>query len=240
LVVQIRHLIIGLETTITQEAGLRKELQAEVDERIKRNEQLAESESHYRSLFYHNPSPMWIFDADTLAFLQVNGTAIRKYGYTRAEFANMTIKDIRGVDEVGNLLEILKTTLHANNITNSTVQHARKNGEKFYAEVRCSNIKYQGKNARLVIARDITAQMHHTQAIEKQNLKLQEIAFMQSHLVRAPLCRIMGLVDIMSQNVHDKTDPEILDYLQISVHELDDIIKTIVNNTEGTIVYDGV
>ena len=49
---------------------------------------------------------MWVFDHETLAFLEVNEAALEHYGYTREEFLRMTLKDIRprggraGVDRV--------------------------------------------------------------------------------------------------------------------------------------------
>jgi PAS domain-containing protein len=33
-------------------------------------------------MFAANPQPMWVFDLETLAFLDVNDAAIRRYGYT--------------------------------------------------------------------------------------------------------------------------------------------------------------
>jgi PAS domain S-box-containing protein len=56
---------------------------------------LKESEERYRRLFDSNPHAMWVFDAETLAFLAVNDAAIRLYGFSRDEFLEMTIKDIR-------------------------------------------------------------------------------------------------------------------------------------------------
>ena len=53
------------------------------------------SEANYRLLFDDNPQPMWVYDLDTLAFLAVNDAAVYRYGYTRAEFLCMTIKDLR-------------------------------------------------------------------------------------------------------------------------------------------------
>ncbi|MEI9962240.1 MAG: PAS domain-containing protein [Limisphaerales bacterium] len=38
---------------------------------------------------------MWVFDLETLAFLEVNESAIQHYGYSREEFLAMTIRDIR-------------------------------------------------------------------------------------------------------------------------------------------------
>ena len=38
---------------------------------------------------------MWVYDKATLRFLDVNEAAVRNYGYTRDEFAAMTIREIR-------------------------------------------------------------------------------------------------------------------------------------------------
>jgi|GEM_PF-4003813 len=35
----------------------------------------------YRLLFQNGPIPMWIIDAQTMAFLEVNEAAVRTYGY---------------------------------------------------------------------------------------------------------------------------------------------------------------
>ena len=49
----------------------------------------------YRTLFDANPTPMWIYDLETLRFLEVNAAAIAQYGYTREEFLARTARDIR-------------------------------------------------------------------------------------------------------------------------------------------------
>jgi light-regulated signal transduction histidine kinase (bacteriophytochrome) len=99
-------------------------------------------------------------------------------------------------------------------------------------EVKLNSIKFEGKDASLVIARDITEQINHLEAIESQNEQLRKIAYIQSHYVRAPLARIMGLVDLIAKGVNEKSDPELLSYLDQSANDLDDIIKRITNNTE--------
>ncbi|WP_158825065.1 PAS domain-containing protein [Mucilaginibacter lacusdianchii] len=233
-VVQVRHVINKLENNIAQEAKLRQDLEVEIGERVRRTERLAESEEHYKTLFHHNPSPMWIYDVDTLAFLQVNESAMYKYGYTHEEYMGMTLKDIRPEGQVDELFAMLKREQHATAPTRNTAIHRRKNGEEFYVDVRCNAIPFRGKNARLVIANDISAQIKHLQDIEKQNHKLQQIAFMQSHIVRAPLCRIMGLVDLIMKYKENGVDYEMMEYLNISVKELDEVIKTIILTTDNS------
>ncbi len=63
-------------------------------------EALRKSEAQYRLLFESNPQPMWVYDLTTFRFLAVNDAAVRHYGYSRAEFLDMTIKDIRPPEDV--------------------------------------------------------------------------------------------------------------------------------------------
>lgn len=58
--------------------------------------------------------------------------------------------------------------------------------------------------------------------------KLQEIAWLQSHVIRAPLARLMGLVDILQNELpeHDAHD-ELLNHIVQTAHELDDVVRNI-------------
>ncbi len=67
----------------------------DVSDRWRAEAELRNSEKQYRLLFQSNPNPMWVFDLETLAFLEVNEAAIQHYGYSREEFLAMTIEDLR-------------------------------------------------------------------------------------------------------------------------------------------------
>ena len=71
-------------------------------------------------------------------------------------------------------------------------------------------------------------------SIELQNEALKEIAWMQSHVIRAPLARIMGMVNLMSDKTCDLDEKmELLPYVFDSATELDGIIKDIVKKSSG-------
>ncbi|MGN6395900.1 MAG: PAS domain-containing protein [Mucilaginibacter sp.] len=81
--------------------------------------------------------------------------------------------------------------------------------------------------------RDITERLNYILAIEKQNKKLLEIAWTQSHVVRAPLSRIMGLTELIKDPADNgKEKQELLELLQTSANELDEIIRSISEKTE--------
>ena len=230
-VVLISKTITRLENAFKKELQLKNELQKEAIQRTEANKQLKESEGHYKSLFIMSPSPMLVMDIENFQFLQVNESAVKNYGYTNEEFLTMNVSDVKLEKDMENYRENLLNDFKSGSTLNRIVQHRRKSGELFYAEVRINPIPFKGKEAALIIARDMTEQMNFTKAIESQNAKLHEISYIQSHLVRAPLSRIMGLVDIITQNTENAPDPKVLHYLDQSAKEFDGIIKMITNKT---------
>ncbi len=72
----------------------------DITDRKRVESDLRASEERYRMLFDSNPHPMWVYDVQTLRFLEVNDAAVMAYGYTRDEFLSMTIRDIRPADEL--------------------------------------------------------------------------------------------------------------------------------------------
>lgn len=85
-------------------------------------------------------------------------------------------------------------------------------------------------------ALDISKQKLQTRALEMQNEKLMEIGRVQSHEVRAPLARIMGLIQMLDGCSVDKDDLKTaLNYIKESANELDAIVRKIVRKTEDNV-----
>jgi PAS domain S-box-containing protein len=229
-IVAIRQMVNGLAETILEGEGLLTKLTAEMAEGTRRSLLMKESEAHYKSLFFLNPTPMWIFDLETLLFLQVNDAAVHIYNYSREEFMKMSIDDIRS-ENIESILENLKLTLETDTVFKHITLHHNKAGDKFTVEINCSTILFNQRTALLVTARDITNLVNHAQAVEEQNEQLKKIAFMQSHVIRAPLAKIKGLTDLIMLNDITTYDKELFTYLGSSVDELDSVIIDISNSS---------
>lgn len=86
---------------------------------------------------------------------------------------------------------------------------------------------------------DVTALNNYIEAIEAQNKRLKDISWTQSHVVRAPLTRIMGLVDLLKNIPPENINAsEVLEYMITSADELDSVIKDVIKNTETNIKID--
>lgn len=67
---------------------------------------------------------------------------------------------------------------------------------------------------------------------EEQNCRLREISWLQSHVVRAPLARVMGLAELLGYDEQDIAKKELIDCLKESANELDQIIWEIIKKSE--------
>jgi len=94
-------------------------------------------------------------------------------------------------------------------------------------------IDENGKAARIIGAmQDITEIQNYIQTIEDHNSRLKDIAWTQSHVVRAPLARIMGLIDLIQNYPNIDEQSQLLEHINASARELDDIIRNITRKTE--------
>jgi tetratricopeptide (TPR) repeat protein len=68
-----------------------------------------------------------------------------------------------------------------------------------------------------------------TKVLEEQNQKLSDYAFFTAHKLRAPLARVMGLVNLLRSKINTDERPVILDHLKSSSEELDGVVRSISN-----------
>jgi PAS domain S-box-containing protein len=117
---------------------------------------LEESEKRYKSIFTNAPLPMWIYDADTLRFLNINQTAIEHYGYSIGEFLRMSLLELYHRSEHKKVLQLVNTLKTQQATATYYATHIKKSGECIFVEVTSVNIHYQNKPARMVIVNDIS------------------------------------------------------------------------------------
>lgn len=231
IVVLVGNAIKGFEKVINKEHLANNDLQKELAKGVDINLLLTESESYFKTLFFQNPSPMWVLDNKTLQFLQVNEAAIHQYGYTNEEFLAMNLGDIKMERDQKTVYEDLSEYPNTGEVLNIITEHRRKNREQFFVEVTFNSIFFNAKPATLSISQDISAHVTYIQAIESQNEKFREIAWIQSHKVRGPLATILGLTQLFVDKEIEVTTEEIIDGIIESSIKLDAVIHEIVSKT---------
>ena len=109
----------------------------------------------YENFYKANPHPMWIYDLETLTFLDVNDAAVQIYGYSEEEFLSMTIRNIRPPEDIPALLENIAKVTKGLDIA-GTWRHIKKDGTLIHVEIISHTLTFMGKRAEMVLALDIT------------------------------------------------------------------------------------
>ena len=131
-------------------------LEALVNTRMR---ELREGEVRYRDLFDANPQPMWVYDLETLTFLAVNDAAVKHYGYSRDEFLQMRITDIRSQEEAARLMHRVDAVRKADVRDAGVWQHRRKDGTLIQVEVTAHTLDFGGRRGQIVHVSDITKRL---------------------------------------------------------------------------------
>jgi len=132
-------------------------------------------EGRYRMLFESSPLPMWVVDARSLRYLAVNDAAVRLYGYSREEFLDMTVDDLRPRGAGGAFSESLRR--EAGSVSRGLFHHARKGGEPVDVETVGHLVRWRGREARLVLINDVTERQRiqtRLRALSQRLLEVQE------------------------------------------------------------------
>ncbi len=129
----------------------------------------------FEQLFIKNPQPMFIYDAGTLKFLEVNDAAVAMYGYTREEFLSMNATDIRPNDEVEKFLKFARPGAPFFAF-DGLWTHKFKSGGTAQMEIFSNLVNFGGKPAVVVTAHDISEQESSRKTINIQANALEAAA----------------------------------------------------------------
>jgi len=78
-----------------------------------------------------------------------------------------------------------------------------------------------------IYLKDVTEKNKNLKELLQQNEKLRQIAWMQSHVVRAPLVNIIGSLDILKPENSMELNQKLLQIIRDSSYQLDSIITEI-------------
>jgi len=136
------------------------------------NEAFQRSQEQQRSLFDAFPSPVWVFDCETLDIKDVNQSAIETYGYSRKEFLTLSIKDLRPSEDIPALLEHIRNSPHGDSST-ATWRHRKKDGSFMDVEITTGAVQYDRRDARLAVATDITERKRIEESVAESEKKFR-------------------------------------------------------------------
>lgn len=205
-----------------------------IDDIKKAQIKLAESEDKFKKITSLAPIGIVITDS-SLKITFSNYAAQHSFGYTDEELQGRTIIDLieefEYLDESSFTVSKLKVRLDSFQFGNEKFKGARKDGDVFNL-LLSSSIYFTGENASYIfLVQDISELTEKDHLISEQGKTLKQIAWQQSHIVRAPVAKIIGLLAIMNDRNFSLSEPEkimLYGYINDSAVELDKIIREMV------------
>ena len=192
---------------------------------------LADSERRYRAMFASNPQPMWVYDVETLRFLDVNDAAVAHYGYSRDEFRALTVLEIRP-EEDRMRYERPGMPSAVGTVMQGMRRHRRKNGRLIEVEVASHDLMFKGRRAVHVLVNDVTERARVEREILSLNVELEErvaartaeltvanneleaFTYSVAHDLRAPLRGIDGFSALLVEHSGSRLDPDATTYVE--------------------------
>jgi two-component system cell cycle sensor histidine kinase/response regulator CckA len=141
------------------------------------SEPLSESQN-YRAIFDASPLPMWVFDVSSLGFLAVNEAAVRRYGYSRAEFLEMTLADIRPLEDVDAPRESPRHL--ESSASPQTWRHKKRDGSTILVEIEAYDLPFAGRLARIALMVDVTERLRLQEALQLTEEQLRQSQKMEA------------------------------------------------------------
>ena len=117
---------------------------------------LRHSEQRHRLLFDSNPLPMWVIDAETLRFLDVNLAMVTSYGYTRDELLTMHAMDLKLPEDVPQMVRGVHEASTEESQHLGLRKHRCKDGSIRDVNVTVHALAIDGRHCVLGIALDVT------------------------------------------------------------------------------------
>lgn len=153
--------------------ALKKSIQYSI-ERKNAEEKLAMSEEKYRHMFYKNPFPAIIYDQGSLQILEVNDSAILKYGYAREAFLALRMEDIRPEKDIPEFKQQIADFKTSDQLQGKIWRHKKKNGALILVEVTSYQIDYLGISAIQEQINDVTEKIFLEEELAKQRIIKQQ------------------------------------------------------------------
>jgi diguanylate cyclase (GGDEF)-like protein/PAS domain S-box-containing protein len=114
------------------------------------------------SLFADNPQPMWLFDPERHAFVDVNGAALELYGYTRDEFLALSLADI-------------ETPSDASSGDRKVLRHVTHAGGSIAVELVSRMITRRGRPVRLVVVHDVSRRVEIEERLRESERRFRDV-----------------------------------------------------------------
>jgi PAS domain S-box-containing protein len=171
---QITEMVLDVHGGPARESGTVQD----ITERKLSEEALHESEERYRLIFERNPSPVWVFDDATSAFLAVNDAVLALYGYSRKEMLRMKVTQVRPPEMLLDSLEPFESSAPGSSRfrADGRFHHRKKDGTIIQVDVFAHGVDFAGRPARLELGVDVTESERAAAALRASEARFRALS----------------------------------------------------------------
>lgn len=204
----------------------------DLSEQIKTREELKLSEERFQQFAQNSGIVMWETNMDGL-YTYVSPMSTKIWSFKPKELINKyhfyDLHPLKGREKLK--IEGLKLIRSGRSFSGYENMVQRKDDEVVW--MSSSGVPFFDGNGVQIGVRggdvDISQQIIQNKAVEYQNKTLRQLAWIQSHELRAPLANIIGLVNLLKNEYNDQQiNRETLLFLEREAERLDRTIRTIV------------
>ncbi len=166
-------------------------------------DRIRDSESRYRFLFDHGPSPIFVIDNRDSRILDVNARAIEEYQFSRNELLSMRFSDLAVEGDRDQIGDALQTSFSSSEGFPPVIQHKRKDGSVFTVNFQATQGTYQGRSAVIAAVWDTTERLEkQARLIHSSKMStLGEMATGIAHELNQPLYIIRLGCDYLAKKI---------------------------------------
>ena len=154
----------------------------DVSDRVGAQRELARSQESFRRLFAENPLPMWVHDTHTLETLEVNGATLELLGYDRDAFLHTPTTAFVAERHRDAYLAAVRAMPEGLAHLHHVVVRAS-DGSEIIVALDKSPIRFDGREARLVVARDVTAARRAERELERSERRFRRLVERSSDVI---------------------------------------------------------
>lgn len=201
-------------------------------------ESLAESELKYRSLVAQADEMIFLFDSATHRILDANSYTARALGYEPRELTRLRMDDI-SASSPEELEANLAATLAEGELHLSDSRYRRKDGSTIDVDVVASLVAYGGRQAILVLARDVSERKALMgQLVQSQKMEsLGVMAGAVAHDFNNLLTTILGFAGLLKRSRNmDTEERENLSLIEDAARRAADLTGRLLSFSRGGLV----
>ncbi len=165
------NIVMQQQRDLEREVARRSDIESALRQAKDKAEHLGAS---FRLLFADNPIPMWVYEIETLRFLEVNDAAIAQYGYSREQFLAMTIDQIRPPEDAPSV-RVAAKDVRTHFGRAGVWRHRKADGSDILVDVLWHQLEFQGRRAAIVAAIDVTEQTRAEDALRESEGRFRQI-----------------------------------------------------------------